>query len=635
MPEIPASLQQIIKVCEKISIGEATPGDLNGLFVKARQVIAFERTGLERFTWDAIWTDTFQNLVKKLQSELEAHEKALQDLENSLNDIETFAIEKAGRDLKYSTEAVATLWDELNAEVGEQMVMSPYPVYDHLLKVGQNILQGHVEPSVLAAFFTPAADFTIRLRAAVKRFVLFYGESSLSECAQKVMTNVEAGMGAMDKFLQNGQTKALDDALHLLVTTTVTMYTVMSDMGQWAAAEKKYARHPLVEELYRAREAKLHGEDLYYLWQAIKHALKLELTQVQTLLNHPLASLCDVHSQALKAGMARIMYIVQNGEKKSLDELNLPEFDIMLLNLDRLIHNDLTHINIECRLVSGAPNFEELLVTVGLALDGKIEPEAFKIILQDTLEKIEETQNNLDGALEQLNAEDLELLAHCLDCQALGCRELASWCETGDKQLLKNGWRRISASLPSTKRICAQMKKSLGLDDDSSKKLTCMRCGQQNPASARYCSKCSAVLMQLVQAPPTEYTDLETGLSDSNFESPLPGNILKLEQLVRSVESGQAYTQEAAEVLDKLLSSAYAYRKLYLNRVRPALEREQIDPSIAERFEIGMSSYIEGLEICRNFVEDPQIDYLYNGLDQASAAALELNDLQTELADYF
>ena len=141
--------------------------------------------------------------------------------------------------------------------------------------------------------------------------------------------------------------------------------------------------------------------------------------------------------------------------------------------------------------------------------------------------------------------------------------------------------------------------------------------------------------MQLVQAPPTEYTDLETGLSDSNFESPLPGNILKLEQLVRSVESGQAYTQEAAEVLDKLLSSAYAYRKLYLNRVRPALEREQIDPSIAERFEIGMSSYIEGLEICRNFVEDPQIDYLYNGLDQASAAALELNDLQTELADYF
>ena len=73
MPEIPASLQQIIKVCEKISVGEATPGDLNGLFVKARQVIAFERTGLERFTWDAIWTDTFQNLVKKLQSELEAH----------------------------------------------------------------------------------------------------------------------------------------------------------------------------------------------------------------------------------------------------------------------------------------------------------------------------------------------------------------------------------------------------------------------------------------------------------------------------------------------------------------------------------------------------------------------------------
>ena len=141
--------------------------------------------------------------------------------------------------------------------------------------------------------------------------------------------------------------------------------------------------------------------------------------------------------------------------------------------------------------------------------------------------------------------------------------------------------------------------------------------------------------MQLVQAPPVEYTDLETGLSDEAFESPLPGNIIKLEQLIRSVESGQAYTQEVAEVVDKLIGSAYAYRKLYINRVRPALEREQIDPSVAERFEIGMSSYIEGLEICRNFAEDPQMDYLYNGLDQASAAALELNELLSELEEYF
>lgn len=635
MPEIPASLQQIIRVCEKISTGEAEPSALNDLFVKARQVIAFERTSLERFTWDAIWTDKFQDLVKKLQSELDAHENAIQDLENSLNDEETFALEKAGRDLKYSAEAVASLWDALNEETEEQMVMSPYPVYDHLLKVCQNVFKGNIEPSIITSFFTPAVDFTLRLRAAVKRFVIFYGESSLSECAQKVMTNVEAGMGALDRYLQNREIKALDDALHLLVTTTVTMYTVMADMGQWAAAEKKYARHPLVEELYRAREAKLEGEDLSFLWQAIKHALKLELTQVQTLLNHPLASLCDVHFDALKSGLARVMYIVQEGEKKSLNELNLPEFDIMLLNLDRLIRNDLAHINIECRLVAGASNFEELLVTVGLAIDGKIEPDAFKIILQDTLEKIEETQNSLDGALEQLSAEDLELLAHCLDCQALGCRELASWCETGDKQLLKNGWRRISASLPSTKRICAQMKKNLGLGEEATKKITCMRCGQQNPASARYCSKCSAVLMQLVQAPPVEYTDLETGLSDEAFESPLPGNIIKLEQLIRSVESGQAYTQEVAEVIDKLISSAYAYRKLYINRVRPALEREQIDPSVAERFEIGMSSYIEGLEICRNFAEDPQMDYLYNGLDQASAAALELNELLSELEEYF
>ena len=48
LPEIPASLQQIIKVCEKISVGETKPDALNELFVKARQVIAFEHTARYR-----------------------------------------------------------------------------------------------------------------------------------------------------------------------------------------------------------------------------------------------------------------------------------------------------------------------------------------------------------------------------------------------------------------------------------------------------------------------------------------------------------------------------------------------------------------------------------------------------------
>ncbi|MGM9998273.1 MAG: hypothetical protein ACI38Q_02575 [Candidatus Bruticola sp.] len=634
MPEIPASLQQIIRVCEKISDGEAEPSALNDLFLKARQVVAFERTSLERFMWDVIWTDDIKQLAEKLRSEFDAHEAALQDLENSLGDADGFALDKAGRDLKYSAEAVASLWDAMNEETGNQSVLSPYPVYDRFLKAAHNVLQGHIDPSILAAFFTPAADFTLRLHHAVKRFIIFYGQSSLSECAQKVISNLEAGMGAADRYLHGRSNNVLNDAIRLLTSTSVAMYTIMADMGQWAAAERKYAHHPLAEELYRAKEANLPAEELDFLWQAVKHALKLELTQVQTLLNHPLGTLCGVHRESLKASMARIMHLIQEGQKKGLNELNLEEFDKLIFNLDRLIRNDLAHLNIECRLTAGAPNFEELLVTVGLAIDGKIEPEAFRIILQETAEKITEAQENLSGAIGKLSAEDLDLLSHCLDCQIKGCNELASWCDSGDKEALKTGWRRIVSALPSAKRIYGKMRKNLGIGEESAKKLTCMRCGQQNPASARYCSKCSAVLMQLVQAPPVEYTDMETGLSDGSFTSPMPGNILKLEQLIRSVESGEAYTQEVEEQVDQLLSSAYSYRNLYISRVRPALENSQLDPSVAERFEISMSSYIEGLETCRNFAQEPEVAYLYNGLEQASAAALELSELQMELDSF-
>ena len=181
----------------------------------------------------------------------------------------------------------------------------------------------------------------------------------------------------------------------------------------------------------------------------------------------------------------------------------------------------------------------------------------------------------------------------------------------------------------------AQMKKNLGVDKPKADTVTCMRCGTANPSTAHYCSKCSAVLLQLVQSGPTEYTDLETGLSDGEGNAAIPANIAKLERLVSQVESGEAYTDEVAKVVGELLSSANSYRNIYIRRVREALVDENVDSSLVERFESNMNNYIEGLELCRNFVNEPNIEFLYNGLDIASNAALELSDIQSELSAYF
>lgn len=636
MPEIPAPVQKIITLCEQIAAGEAAADLLGEQFIKARQAVAFERAGFERFSWDVIRTERIKELLQKSAQELDAHEEALRELESASESGDMFALEKAGRDLKFSAIAVSEIWEAMGQEAGGQEVLSPYPVYDKLLKVGQNILAGHIREAVLGSFFPPAANFTVRLRAATKRFVLFYGKSSLSDCAERVMTNVEAGMGAVDEFLRSGDRKALDDAMHLLVTTTVTMYTVMADMGIWAANERKYGHHPITEELFRAREANMEAEDLQILWQAVKASLQLELTQVQTLLAHPLGTLFNVPRDVLKAGMAGALSAVKKGEEEGWESVDLEKLDLLLPNLDRIIRDCFGRINIECSLASGASNFEELMVICGLAADGKVDAEEFRVILQETADNISEVRSSMGASLGHLSAENWKLLDHCLDIQESGCAELDAWCGNGDIEALRRGWQLISQTLPSVKRISREMKESMGVGTSAAKTVLCMRCGETNPQSEKRCAKCGAPLMQLVESGPAEYMDLEDGSIDGGSgEADVPANIVKLESLVQAVESELAGPAEVSETVGELLRTAQSFRTVYDKKVKSAASRDGIDSGLIEAFEEAMNTYIEGLEICLHFSEEPNIEYLYRGLEQCTAAAAAISDVQFELSQYF
>lgn len=633
MPEIPAPIQQLYTLGSQMAQeGRQLPLPSN-LLLKARQALGYEEVSLRRFGWDIAWTEKIASLMEEGREEIEAHQRALQEIEGALASDNWLDLEKGCRDLRLSAEALVGVWVQLTREAGRGQVLSPYPVYDQLLKVAQNIQAGRVEPKILRNFYAPAVEFTLRLRAAVKRFGLFYGPSPLLEAAQRVMDNIEAGMGALDLYLEKGEERPLREGSQLLVGATLTMYTVMADMGQWAAAERRYARHPLVEELFRAREVGLEGQDLETLWKAVEAALKLELTQVQVLLQHPLAVLCEVHTETLRAGMARVGSIVRQAQKRPLNEVNLPELDIMLTNLDRLIKNDLTRINVECRLVAGAPNFEELLVSVGLMASGKLEAGAFQVILQEVWQSIERVRESLGAAINCLEAKDLELLEHCLSVQLDSCQRLSQWEPGSDPAPLREAWRRLSETLPTTKRLNNELRRKLGVESapQAPSGATCMRCGHLNPPQARFCSKCSSALIQMAPSAPTEYMDLEGGIDGPKSSS----HILQLEALVQQVESGQAYKDEVARALEPLLESAYAYRGLYERRVRPALAERNLSQEVGVPFEEAMETYIGGLEICQAYLDEPNIEYLYQGLEQAALGASQLQALESDLQAYY
>lgn len=635
MSEIPAPLQYIIKTCSQAASRGTALDNLNDYFVKARLAVQSKKTGFERFSWGIVWSERVCELLGQLNVELDSQQVILRDLEGAFESGDFYAVDKGGRDLKYSVEETAKLEETLMSTVSRQAVVSSYPVFDKLIKAGQNVLKQNISPKVLSAFMVPAVNFTVRLRAAVKRFGLFYGESSLWECAGKVVSSIEAGMGAFDRFLRTGQEKCLKDGIDILTTSTVTMFTVVTDMGIWAENERRYAKHYLTEELFRAREYGLDGEDLKALWLAVESSLQLELSQVQTLVNHPLGTLCGVHKKELVAVLNLVNATIRHGLENGLEALDLAGFDKLLVNLDKLIQNDLTKVNIEFRMAAGAPNFEELLIAVGLAVDDKIDIEAFRVILRGVADNVAEVAAGLNNNAGSLDPEQWSQLSVCVDAQLQGCQALDAACASHDVEGMRKAWHLIAGTLPSTVRLSKEMKEGLGVEESSSSRtVTCMRCGQVNSQQDRYCSRCSAVLMQLAQAP-IEYTDMESGEVVNGGSVNLPRNIMKLEQVIRSVEEGSAYTDEIASVVGGLLESAYSYRNMYLNKVRRALIDDGMDSSLIERFEADMDTYIEGLELCMEFVQNPSMDTLYRGYEQASGGAIDLADIQDEIASYF
>lgn len=630
MPEIPAPIQQIIDICEKIRTREASAEDLVERFAKAQQIVQFERASAERFSWDILWSNKVKELIGKINVEIDAQVVALRDLEKAVAENNRFDMERAGHDLKFSSQDLLKYLGDLRNQTGKQKKLSPYPIFDSFLKAANNVYSGNISAEILTTFFPATANYVLRLKASISRFTIFYGSSPLTDTAHRVFGNLEKGLALIDLFLHKGSKQSLQDGISILISTTLAMFNISADMAQVAANERKYAKHPLVEELYRARLASLEGSNLTFMWQAINDSLHLQRTQVQTLLNHPLGTLFAFQKRNLAVGMVKVDELVNTARQSGLENVDLAELDNILNNLDKLIRNEFTKVQLELKLTEEAPNFEELLLSIGLVADDKMDYESFRVILQNNLDNISEALNQLNSCVGQISSQDWELLSNCLESQAQGCQLLDQAVLNGDLEGLREAWRLISGTIPSTRRIVKEMKGRIAKKSSSQRTVTCMRCGQSNPESAHYCSRCNSVLMHMMESGPVEYIDIEGGGEEGYT---LPANIAKLDKLVRSVESGQAGAKEIKATVGELLASADSYRKIYENKVKPAIERDGLSPDIIERFENAMYNYIAGLENCLGYVDDPNIGFLYVGLETCDAAAGEINEIEELIRD--
>ncbi len=624
---LPPPLAAVIHASRAVLAGQAAPDEVRAALPAAYWFVWNGSRLLDQLSPGLLRTGRVTELLGSARQEAEAQWRALQALESAVAEERNLVAQRAIDDLASATERLQDLLRILQAEEAECDCFSPYPEFDHFLKTGRNLLDGHVGPQALQANLPGAASLAGRLRAAAKRFSALYDNSDLVCRVEPSLERLEMGLGAAAEFLAAGQRTALEDCLRLLGPASVEVHQVMADMDAFARQARSHALHPLVEELVRARQRTLPEEDLRRLWDELTVALEEEAGRVEVLRDHPLRLLAGLEAETPTLLLERARMVVEQARAAGLATADLAALDAALWALREALAERGELLERALAPVQGAPFLAELQMALGRATQGQLS----SLDLQAALDHFRSLQDGLAGELLQsaglLEPEEEEALHHLLGRQVEAAERLEAWCQDGDVQNLCEGWQILAETTPRLVETSLSMRQRLQASAAPASGSVCVRCGVANAPGARYCGSCSAVL-PVVTHGPTEYADI---LGGAEPLPAAPAHVVRLEELVRRVEEGLAGPDEVASEVDDLLGRAEQVAQGFQRQVLP---RVQQDPAILEYanfFREQMGVYVEGLHCMRRFSEEGRSDLLYRGLESCRSAGSELTALRAAL----
>ncbi len=248
-------------------------------------------------------------------------------------------------------------------------------------------------------------------------------------------------------------------------------------------------------------------------------------------------------------------------------------------------------------------------------------------VLEYQNERLQEAAEEVNKSRAQMDPAEFVKLSQCFNVQAEALASMASWCDTGDPDELRGGWEYMASVLPEMRRLAADMRIRLQGGVQYTRETVCMKCGSANLKNARTCSVCGAVLPQVASAN-YAFTDMD-GHDDSLQMT--SGNLLRLENLMHDLEQGRAGENEIRSLLDDLLRNAENVKRVFENKLYPAIRKEGKGLGTAKQFSDDLASYISGLEMMAQYLEEPIDDYLYHGFDICRRALNSLQEVRGSL----
>ena len=582
--------------------------------------------GLSRAS--VLWTKETKQLLNQIRLELEAQEKAINELERTCKESKPHGVSDHSQKLQAASQKLLEHYAQLQHLERQEKVYSPVPLLDQIMKVGMNVLTGNLEARELRLRMSTAVDVVAQLRHQVEMFNALYDNAELKAVSQQAIGGLESGLGALTMYFQTGGAEALEDGLRLIGSSSTVLHGIFAKMNEFAKAQQKFSPHPYLEEFCRALEKGLVPDRVRACWSKVERAVHHYRTQLETLGRLPVAIKYEaelaqgLHScERVEADLKRVAGKLRPLPSGSAS-LEIPVLNQALTELTDLVKALWTKLEADSKTGGKAPTLEGMLETLSRAAQGAVPATVLKGLLTEWRRSHEILRTECSRSTGETQQRILGLL---MSHQA-GFEEVEQFFVDGDRTHLKRAFQLIEPTMAPLAELNADLERRVRPRSAVKRTVNCFRCGTENPTDRRMCQSCGAVL-PVVPTAPVETFEI-TGDTGGGVRSS-PDNVVEfLEALCDAAEANQVPRKAFNEAVESLLVQADQSRKMFERQLIPMMGQSPELDTYLRVFAQAVGAYVQSLLALRDF---RTIHQLHSAAAEAQDAAQALGFMKDSI----
>jgi len=217
-----------------------------------------------------------------------------------------------------------------------------------------------------------------------------------------------------------------------------------------------------------------------------------------------------------------------------------------------------------------------------------------------------------------------------------GLNEMTDFFRTGDKNRLKTGIELVKEH--SEKLVASQKNLEKEKEEPAVKK--CLRCGNNNPPEAKFCTKCKMVIPEF-KAKPLE-SQMNIRLEEDRIVhgdgTVMTENLYRISQAVENFKNGKITEEQLAVTVDWIEKKVTSTRRQFeTHKKKKPLKMPERDRKLSEEMEEltekGILRFEEAVEIFKDSLERNNYTLLRKGLERATEAVENLYKAQMAFRD--